>query len=73
MTADDSYDIGVCQALTRQFLDQELHRPMRVGHYDAGKKLNYQIKEQILNGHLIWQQLILRVFVKEKMQLLNNN
>ncbi|MCP4218067.1 MAG: hypothetical protein GY765_25715, partial [bacterium] len=37
------YDIAVCNLLKEKFEEAQLHRPMRVGHYDAGTKLSYEI------------------------------
>jgi hypothetical protein len=61
MTADD-YDIGVCRALTQRFLDQELHRPMRVGRYDAGTKLKFQITG-VSQPNTAWVSLEVEKFV----------
>lgn len=45
MTLEYSYDvdIDVRNLLKEKFLDQKLHRPMRVGRYDAGTKLTYDV------------------------------
>jgi len=43
MAVEYSYDIDVCNLLKEKFLDQDLHRPMRVGRYDAGTQLTYDV------------------------------
>ena len=45
MTLEYSHDvdIDVRNLLKEKFLDQKLHRPMRVGRYDAGTKLTYDV------------------------------
>ncbi|UCH92976.1 MAG: hypothetical protein JSV88_22150 [Candidatus Aminicenantes bacterium] len=45
MTAEPSnvYDVETCNSLKEKFLDQKLHRPMKVGRYDAGTRLSYEI------------------------------
>ena len=40
---ESSYKVDVCNSLKKKFLDQELHRPMRVGHYDPGTRLTYDV------------------------------
>jgi hypothetical protein len=37
------YDVETCNSLKERFLQQKLHRPMRVGRYDAGTRLSYDI------------------------------
>lgn len=37
------YDVETCNSLKEKFLQQKLHRPMRVGRYDAGTRLSYDI------------------------------
>ncbi len=37
------YDVDTCNLLKEKFLQQKLHRPMRVGRYDAGSRLSYDI------------------------------
>ncbi|MCP4150189.1 MAG: hypothetical protein GY757_20750, partial [bacterium] len=37
------YSIEVCNLLKEKFRKLKLHRPMRVGHYDAGTKLSYDM------------------------------
>jgi len=39
----NGYDIETCNSLKQRFLDQKLHRPIRVGRYDAGTRLTYEI------------------------------
>jgi hypothetical protein len=43
MTED--YSIEVCRKLKKQFHDTSIHRPMRVGRYDAGTELTYDMHE----------------------------
>lgn len=43
MASDYTYDVDVCNRLKEQYKEQKLHRPMRVGRYDAGLKLNYDM------------------------------
>jgi len=38
------YSVEVCRALEGRFHSAGLHRPMRVGRYDAGTKLVYDVK-----------------------------
>ncbi|MBW8017274.1 MAG: hypothetical protein FVQ82_13910 [Planctomycetes bacterium] len=37
------YSVDVCTSLAAKFDDIGLHRPMRVGHYDAGTELEYEV------------------------------
>jgi len=37
------YSVDVCKSLAGKFDELELHRPMRVGHYDAGAELSYEV------------------------------
>lgn len=37
------YDVDTCNLLKEKFLQQKLHRPMRVGLYDVGTRLSYDI------------------------------
>jgi hypothetical protein len=37
------YDVDTCNSLKEKFLQQKLHRPMRVGRYEAGTRLSYDI------------------------------
>lgn len=41
--AEESYDIGICNKLKERFSLQQLHRPMRIGRYDAGQRLTYDM------------------------------
>ncbi len=43
MASELSYDIEVCNSLRETFHNQELHRPMRVGRYDPGTRLTYEV------------------------------
>jgi hypothetical protein len=43
MASDYSYDVDVCKKLKERFEEQELYRPMRVGRYDAGMRLTYEM------------------------------
>lgn len=43
MANSEIYDVGTCNELRESFYRQELHRPMRVGRYDAGQRLTYEI------------------------------
>ncbi len=43
MALEYTYDVDVCNSLKEQFFDQKLHRPMRVGRYDAGTRLTYDV------------------------------
>ncbi len=36
------YSVEVCNQLARKFESLGLHRPMRIGHYDAGTELTYE-------------------------------
>lgn len=38
------YSVEVCRQLEAAFAEQQLHRPMRVGHYEAGTELSYLIQ-----------------------------
>ncbi len=40
---EPSYNVDVCNALKKKFLYQNLHRPLRVGHYDPGTQLTYDV------------------------------
>ena len=37
------YSIETCKQLEAAFNEARLHRPMRVGHYDAGTELEYEV------------------------------
>ena len=39
------YSIEICKKLEGRYRDAELHRPMRVGQYDDGQELIYDVKE----------------------------
>jgi hypothetical protein len=43
MASEHSYDIEVCNSLRETFHNQNLHRPMRVGRYDPGTRLTYEV------------------------------
>jgi hypothetical protein len=43
MASEHSYDIEVCNSLREAFHNQKLHRPMRVGRYDPGTRLTYEV------------------------------
>lgn len=38
------YSVDLCNELKERFESKSLHRPMRVGRYDAGAELNYQVQ-----------------------------
>jgi len=38
------YSVDLCNRLAGQFAALGLHRPMRVGHYDAGTELEYEVR-----------------------------
>jgi hypothetical protein len=38
------YSIDVCRQLEAAFAEQQLYRPMRVGHYEAGTELAYLVE-----------------------------
>lgn len=40
---ENVYNVDTCNSLKEKFLQQKLHRPMRVGRYDAGSRLSYDI------------------------------
>lgn len=37
------YSVDVCKSLASRFTEIGLHRPMRIGHYDAGTELEYEV------------------------------
>jgi len=39
------YSIEICKKLEGRYRDAELHRPMRVGQYDDGQELIYDVRE----------------------------
>ena len=39
------YSVDVCKGLEERFREQGLHRPMRVGRYDAGDELIYDVSD----------------------------
>lgn len=56
------YDVDTCNFLKKKFLQQKLHRPMRVGRYDAGTRLSYDITG-ITQSHQARIQLEIEKFV----------
>ncbi len=38
-----TYSVDTCKKLQQQFSDLNLHRPMRITHYDAGDRLTYEM------------------------------
>ncbi|MCP5104629.1 MAG: hypothetical protein GY950_14685, partial [bacterium] len=65
MAIETAYDIDVCNTLTKKFYAQKLHRPPRVGLYDPGAKLTYDImfvepleREQEARVHLEIQKFV---------------
>jgi hypothetical protein len=43
MSSESIYDVNVCNTLKEKFYRQKLHRPMRIGRYDEGTRLSYEI------------------------------
>ncbi|MBN1760932.1 MAG: hypothetical protein JW863_21575 [Chitinispirillaceae bacterium] len=38
-----TYSVAVCRNLERQFSTYQLHRPMKISHYDEGRELSYSM------------------------------
>ncbi|MCP5045575.1 MAG: hypothetical protein GY940_00270 [bacterium] len=43
MPTDYSYDVEVCNEIKKEFAEQQLFRPMRIGRYDTGMRLTYDV------------------------------
>ncbi len=43
MSIDEAYSVEICNQLKEKFQEAGLHRPMAVGHYDAGQHLTYDV------------------------------
>ena len=56
------YSVEVCQKLAERFAAAQLHRPMRIGRYDAGTELTYQVKG-VLCGREASARLVVERFV----------
>ena len=44
MSSEFLYDVEVCNGLAEKFRHQQLHRPMRMGRYDEGDRLTYEMR-----------------------------
>jgi hypothetical protein len=43
MAAENIIEVDICNELKEEFHRQELHRPMRIGRYDPGDRLTYDV------------------------------
>ncbi|HEC04377.1 MAG TPA: hypothetical protein ENI81_12655, partial [Phycisphaerales bacterium] len=39
----EEYSVEICRELEGRFRAANLHRPMRISHYDAGTELTYDV------------------------------
>ena len=58
----DEYSIELCNKLQQQFHDLNLHRPMRIGRYNPGTELTYEVQE-VLSSAPAKVKLIIESFI----------
>ena len=58
----EEYSVEVCKELEARFRAANLHRPMRVSHYDAGTELDFNVtgvaQAQTAKVHLIVEKFV---------------